>query len=146
MKDFKLSVNSIGMLIQALWKLDLTKAYRVNVVLWREKRSMSQNALQHVIYSEIAKFLMKNGRPDWNEKKVKFNMKNNFLGWVETECVDVFTGEVTTKETLKESSGLDVGEAYFYTTQLLDWCVGMDIDIKIPEKCDYRTLRDKQNV
>ena len=34
MKDFKLTVTSIGMLIAAIWKLDLVnKAYRVNIVL-----------------------------------------------------------------------------------------------------------------
>ena len=144
-KDFKLNVDSIGALIQAIWRLDLTKAYRVNIVLWREKRSLSQNALQHVIYSEISKFLIKNGRKDWTDKKVKFEMKNNFLGWIDTECTNVFTGKVVIRETLKETSSLDVGDSFYYTTCLLDWCVGMGINIKIPEQCEYRELQDKQN-
>ena len=146
MKDFKLTVSSIGMLIAAIWKLDLVnKAYRVNVVLWREKRSLSQNAFQHVIYQEISKYLINNGRPDWCEKTVKRNMKNKYLGWVKEEFVDVITGEITIKEELKETSKLDVGDSFEYTTNLLAWCGGMGIYIKIPEQCEYRELQEKQN-
>jgi len=53
-KDFKLTANSIGLFIQELWKLDLTKAYRVSVVGWREKRSINANGQQHLWYTQIA--------------------------------------------------------------------------------------------
>ena len=147
MKDFKLTVSSIGMLISAIWDLDLVnKAYRVNIVAWREKRSLSQNAFQHVIYQEISKYLISNGRPDWCEKTVKRNMKNKYLGWTKEEFVDVITGEVTIKEELKETSKLDVGDSFEYTTNLLAWCGGMGIYIKIPEQCEYRELQEKQDI
>jgi hypothetical protein len=145
MKDFKLAANSIGLFIKALWELDLTSAWRVNIVRWRERRSLSQNAFQHVIYSEISKFLIANGRPDWCTDTVKKNMKNKFLGWTKEEFVDVITGEIKEVETLVSTSGLDVGASYNYTTELLNWCFDMNINIKIPEDCDYRKLQDQQN-
>ena len=55
MKNFKLTANSIGLFIAELWKLDLTKAYRVTVVQWREKRSNDQNSLYWKWLGEIAK-------------------------------------------------------------------------------------------
>lgn len=145
MKDFKLTANSIGLFIRAVWELDLNTTYRVNIVKWREKRSLSQNALQHVIYGDISKFLIANGRPDWCADTVKKNMKNKFLGWKKEEFVDVLTGEIKEVEALISTSKLDVGESYNYTTNLLDWCVGVGISIKIPETCEYRQLQQQQN-
>ena len=145
MKSFKLTANSIGLFIQELWKLDLTKAYRVTVVLWREKRSLSQNAFQHVIYDDISKYLISKGRKDWDPKFTKKNMKNNFLGWELTEYTDVKTGEITTREELISTSGLDVGVACDYITKLLDFAQTIGCNIKIPAVCDYRDYLNKQD-
>tara|TARA_R110002020_G_scaffold248376_1_gene462364 strand:- start:3543 stop:3983 length:441 start_codon:yes stop_codon:yes gene_type:complete len=145
MRDFKLNANSIGYFIQELWKLDLTKSWRITVVQWREKRSLSQNAFQHVIYKEISAYLIGKGRTEWTEKKTKFEMKNNFLGWEVTECTNVHTGEVTTKETLIETSGLDIGVSGDYTTKLLDFAQNIGCTIKIPAKCDYRDYLNVQD-
>ena len=144
MKNFRLTANSIGLFIAELWKLDLTKAYRVTIVQWREKRSNDQNSFQHVIYTEISNYLMSKGRTDWDFDKTKFEMKNNFLGWEVTECTNVHTGEVTTKETLIATSSLDVGEAGHYITKLLDFAQNIGCTVKIPAQCDYRDYLDKQ--
>ena len=145
LKSFKLTVNSIGLFIQELWKLDLTKAYRVTVVLWREKRSLSQNAFQHVIYDDISKYLISKGRKDWTPEYTKENMKNNFLGWEQKGFINVSTGEITTSMVLKETSKLDVGESCDYTTKLLDFAQSIGCTIKIPAVCDYRDYLNKQN-
>jgi len=145
MKNFKLTANSIGLFIAELWKLDLTKAWRVTIVQWREKRSNDQNSFQHVIYNEISAFLISKGRTDWCPKFTKRNMKNNFLGWEVTEYTDVKTGEITTREELISTSGLDVGVACDYITKLLDWAQSIGCTIKIPAQCEYRDYLDKQN-
>ena len=144
MKPFKLTANSIGLFIQELWKLDLAKGWRVTIVQWREKRSNDQNSFQHAIYSEISKYLISKGRTDWDLEKTKFEMKNNFLGWEDVECVNVLTGEVTKKEVLKSTSGLDVGVACDYITKLLDFSQSFGCTIKIPADCEYRDNINKQ--
>ena len=145
MKDFKLTMSSIGYFIQELWKLDLNKAWRVTIVQWRESRSLSQNAFQHVIYGEMSKFLIGKGRTDWTPKKTKLECKNTFLGYEFNENVNMVTGEITIRETLKHTSELDVGDSYHYTTQLLDFAQTIGCHIKIPAKCDYRDLQEQQN-
>lgn len=144
-KDFKLVFDNAGSLISQLWKLDYSKAYRVNIVEWRNKRKLSQNGLQHVIYDEISEYLIRKGRTDWTPKYTKNQMKNNFLGWITEDFTNVLTGEVTTRQVLKKTSDLDTGEAYDYTTRLIDWAHNIGCEIKIPEKCEYRELQDLQN-
>ncbi len=148
MKDFKLTVSSLGYFIAELTKIitsNPNKAFRVNIKAWRESRSLSQNAFQHVIYSEISKYLIKKGRTDWSDAKVKFEMKSNFLGWVNTECTNVSTGEVTTRQVLKSTSGLDAGEACDYITKLLDFANNIGCFIRIPANSDYQKYIDQQN-
>lgn len=148
MKDFKLNFSSLGYFIQEITKLihsDQLKNYRVNIVEWREKRSLSQNAFQHVIYSEISKYLISKGRTDWSEEKVKFEMKNNFLGWKKRECTNVLTGDVIVKEVLISTTSLDVGESCDYTTKILDFSQSIGCTIKIPVNCDYRDYIEMQD-
>jgi hypothetical protein len=148
MKDFKLTISSLGWLVAELTKLitsNQDKAYRVNVKLWREKRSLSQNAFQHVIYGDISKYLISKGRSDWTEKVTKKNLKNKFLGWEKEEYTDIETGEITIKEVLISTAGLDVGDSFNYTTNILGWAESIGCEIKIPSKCDYRELMERQN-
>lgn len=148
MKEFKLTFNSLGLFIQELTELlrsEPTKAFRVTIKVWRESRSLSQNAFQHIIYSAISKYLISKDRKDWTPEYTKEQMKNNFLGWRKKEFTNVLTGEVEINKVLIPTSGLDVGESFNYTTSLLDWAQSIGCNIKIPEKCDYRDLQEKQN-
>ena len=68
MKNFRLTANSIGMFIAELWKLDLTKAYRVTVVQWRESRSNKQNQMYWKWLGEISKQQSISSDPEiWHE-------------------------------------------------------------------------------
>lgn len=148
MKDFKLTFSRLGYFIQEATKLlqeSPNQAFRVNIVRWREKRSLSQNAFQHVIYEEISKYLVSKGRKDWTPGFTKENMKNTFLGWVDEEFTNMQTGEIVTKSVLRSTSKLDLGEAYNYTTQILDWANSIGCFIKIPESSEYYQLMQDQN-
>lgn len=147
MKDFKLTFSSLGYLIQEITKLlteNPTHSFRITIKLWREKRSISQNALQHCIYDEVSKFLIKKGRKDWCKKTVKKNLKNKYLGWTVEEFTDIKTGEIIKKETLRHTSDLDIGESYDYTTNILDFACSIGCEIRIPEKSEYRRLQEQQ--
>lgn len=109
------------------------------------KRSMSQNALQHVIYGEISKYLISKGREDWTPEFVKENLKNKFLGWEEREYIDVETGHKSIMSVLRHTSKLDVGESCDYTTKIIDWAESIGCKIKIPANSVYMEMMEKQN-
>ena len=109
------------------------------------KRSLSQNAFQHVCYQEISKYLVAKGRNEWTPEFVKKNLKNKILGWQTEVFVDVTTGERRDIWTLKSSSKLDKGEAMNYITQILDWAESIGCHIRIPEDSEYMNLINKQN-
>ena len=147
MKDFQLTLGSLGYFVKLVTELltsNQTKKFRVNIIGWKERRSLSLNAFQHAIYGDISKFLISHGRKEWTPKVTKKNMKNKFLGWVGDEFIDVVTGEVSVNRVLVSTADLDMGDSCDYTTKLLAWCVDMGIEIKIPSKCEYREIMERQ--
>jgi hypothetical protein len=121
------------------------EGWRVSFSVWREKRSLSQNAFQHVVYQEISDYLIKRGRKDCTPEWVKDMLKNKFLGWTEREFVDVVTGQKQTREVQKSSAALDMGAANHYITQILEWASSIGLEIRVPADCEYRKLAEKQN-
>lgn len=71
--------TAIGRQIQPY--LEDGKCFRMVLKPWREKRSLSQNALSHMWYTEISEYLIARGKtfatPEW----VKDAMKHTYLGY-----------------------------------------------------------------
>lgn len=109
-----------------------------------QRRSLDQNAFQHVIYTEISKYLISKGRTDWTPKYTKRNLKNKFLGWELEEYVDIETGEKTSREALRSTAALDKGDAYLFTTAILEWAESIGCEIKIPSDSEYMKQREEQ--
>ena len=147
MKEFKITLSNAAHICSELISIarSSNKVYRVTVCEWRERRSLDQNAFQHVIYKEISDYLISKGRKGCSPGWVKRMLKNHFLGWEQVEFVCIKTGEVTKREQLKSTRLLDVGESMHYTTQILDWACSIGCEIKIPERCEYRKLINSQN-
>jgi cytochrome c oxidase assembly protein Cox11 len=131
-KDFKLTVSSIGMLIAAIWKLDLVnKAYRVTIIGWRERRSNDQNSLYWKWLAEICK--------QWDvtdDPEILHEIFKKFY------CPEkVINEHISVKSTKK----LDIGEMHFYLNKIECFCINRGYLITIPDQCEYRELQDKQN-
>lgn len=120
--------------------------WRVGFKPWKEVRSLSQNAFQHVIYEEISNYLMSRGRKDCTPEWVKKMLKNAYLGWEQENYTDIKTGEITVRDVLRSTSKLDVGESVYYTDQILEWAASIGCDIKIPAKCEYRDYKEAQEL
>lgn len=94
--------TAVGQQIQTY--LEDGKCFRMVLKPWRERRSLSQNALSHMWYSEISEYLISRGKtfatPDW----VKDALKHTYLGYETKELVDVVTGEITTIQSLRHTS------------------------------------------
>ena len=131
MKGFKLTANSIGLFIQELWKLDLTKAYRVTVVGWREVRSNKQNKMYWKWLAEICK--------QWdvtNDPEIMHEIFKKFF------CPEKVINEHVT---IKSTKLLDVGEMHFYLNRIECFCMNRGYFITIPDDSEYKQLLDKQD-
>lgn len=141
MKDFKLTLNSIGWLVTELTKLlkDSNKAFRVNIVEWREKRSLSQNSLYWKWLEEINKQSplvidgsKVKGSELWHEvfKKYYCPVKN------------ITNGENILP--IKSTKILGVGEMTFYLNKIESWCIDRGLTLTIPESSEYYELMNEQ--
>lgn len=138
MKNFKLTINSIGLFIQELWKLDLTKAYRVTIVGWREKRSNDQNSLYWKWMEELANQAYVNNVKFSGEIWAEF-----FKKWYCPEkTVDMPLGEPSA---VKSTTKLDTGEMHHYLNQIQAWCMREGYTLTIPENSEYQELLNKQD-
>ena len=141
MKDFRLNMGSLGTLVTELTKLLSTnKTYRVNVVEWREKRSLSQNSLYWKWLTEInqqSPLMIEDSNLDggelWHEvfKKYYCPVKN-----------------ITNKEKIlpiQSTKLLDVGEMTFYLNKIEQWAMDRGLRLTIPEDSEYAQLMQYQN-
>lgn len=104
--------TAIGRQIQPY--LEDGKCFRMVLKPWRERRSLSQNALSHMWYSEISEYLISRGKTFATPAWVKDALKHTYLGYETKELVDVVTGEITTIQSLRHTSNLDTGEMYVF--------------------------------
>ena len=139
----KSNFSAIGQ--QILPMLDSGETYRLIIKPWREKRSLNQNALSHMWYSEISDWLIRRGKDFASPEWVKDAMKHTYLGYVEREMVDVVTGETTVIRSLKHTSDLDTGDMHFYLTQVEGWALNLGCRLTVPADSEYMKLKDKQN-
>ena len=131
MKNFRLSANSIGLFIAELWKLDLTKAWRVTIVQWREHRSGKQNKMYWMWMAEIC--------PQWgvtNDPEIQHEIFKKFF------CPEKVINE---HMKIKSTKILDVGEMHFYLNRIERFCMDRGYLITIPEDSEYQQLLDKQD-
>ncbi|MGP4130082.1 YbcN family protein [Pantoea tagorei] len=135
--------NAIGQ--QILPMLDSGETYRLIIKPWREKRSLNQNALSHMWYSEISDWLIRRGKDFASPEWVKDAMKHTYLGYVEREMVDVVTGEITVIRSLRHTSDLDTGDMHFYLTQVEGWALSLGCKLTVPADSEYMNLKEKQN-
>jgi len=102
--------------------LDSGETYRLIIKPWRERRSLNQNALSHMWYSEISGWLIRRGKEFASPEWVKDAMKHTYLGYVEREMVDVVTGQTTVIRSLN-----------------------LGCRLTAPADSEYMKLKDKQN-
>ena len=133
---------AIGQQIQPL--LDAGQCFRLQVKPWREKRSLSQNALSHMWYTEISEYLINSGRTDATPEWVKRNLKKTYLGSVEVTYTDFITGEKTTTWEPRHTSDLDTGEMHIFLCKVEAWCAQFGLALTIPHGCEYQQLQQKQ--
>jgi len=140
-KDFRLNMGSLGVLVTELTKLLVNgKTYRLSCVEWREKRSLSQNSLYWKWLAEINQQVPLqiedssiDGPELWHEvfKKYYCPVKN-----------------ITNSEKslpIQSTKMLDVGEMTFYLNKIESFCIDRHIKLTIPEDSEYSQLMQSQS-
>jgi len=112
-------------------------------VSWADGRTLSQNALSHIWYRDIAKYFKERGKHTFvngdamNDKNMKKNLKNTYLGCESKEYINMQTGEVTQKLELRHTSDLEKGDMTNYLMLIDAYCKEQSIYISKPEDSEY---------
>ncbi|EPR0410542.1 MULTISPECIES: YbcN family protein [Enterobacter cloacae complex] len=137
-------VAAIGKQIQPL--LDAGQYFHLQFKPWREKRSLAQNALSHMWYTEVSEYLIALGKAFTTPEWVMDAMKHTYLGCESKDRVDVVSGEVTTVQTLRHTSELEAGGMYIFLCKVEACAMSIGCHLTIPQYCEYQQLRDKHEV
>lgn len=142
-KDFKLSIGTLGALVSELTKAlsDPKVIYRVSVKVWREKRSVSQNSMYWKWLTEIDRAcpvtsttLNMTGPELWHEVFKKYYCP----------VTDVYSNAGDASVEFRSTAALDVGEMTFYLSRIEGFCMERGIALTIPESSEYFKLMEMQ--
>ena len=139
-KDFKLTISSLGFFIAELTKMITTnpnKAWRVTVKGWRESRSINQNSLYWKWMAELSKQAKIQGKVFSGEVWAEFFKKY----YCPSKSVEMPLGE---SSEVKTTTNLDTGEMHHYLNNIQAWCMQEGYHLTIPSDCEYQQLIDKQ--
>lgn len=146
MDDLCLHSSNIKSIFNALIELVKSgKRYRLIIKIWKDKRTIDQNSLSHMWYTDIAKQANQRAKTNsYTLESVKKDFKEMFLGYEKVEHKNVITGEVTTTLELIKTSDLDTGEMYFFLQQIETWSYQNGFKLRISNDSEYRKLQLEQ--
>jgi len=107
--------------------------------IYRNKRSLTQNALFHVWCRELSAHFSANGY-EVSEKEMKDLMKHKFLG-----CEDRVIHNTVIPQQLRESSELDSGEMMVFLDQIWAWAADHGVTLQIPADSEYMKLKGESH-
>lgn len=139
MDDFCLHETTKAQLWPVLKDMLATgKRYRVSIVEWKEKRSLSQNALLWKWNGEIAAQLTRTGKGKFNQDDIHEYLKDLY-------CPPKPISVMGETRYVKSTKLLDTGDMTRYLEQIDMWAHQRGLRLTIPPRCEYRQLMEAQN-
>ncbi|ATM78803.1 hypothetical protein CRN79_24545 [Serratia fonticola] len=139
MDDFCLHETTKAQLWPVLKDMLATgKRYRVSIVEWKEKRSLSQNSLMWKWNGEVASQLTRTGKGKFNQDDVHEHLKDLY-------CPPKPITILGETRYVKSTKLLDTGEMTRYLEQIDMWAHQRGLRLTIPARCEYRQLMEAQN-
>lgn len=138
----RIRLNSLAEL-SAVTAAIRAKGFPCNVAITGAGRSLPQNALFHKWCEEIAAFFVRMGKTHFatgapmDEKGMKRNLKQTFLGEEIVRDINLKTGEITERSELRKTSELDKGQMHAFMTQVDKWALDHGIYLSHPEDSEY---------
>ena len=102
------------------------------------KRSLSQNNLMWMWYSEIASQIQDKGQGEYSSDDLHEYFKDEFCPQKELRF-----GKKA--KIVKSTTRLDTGEMTRYLNQVHHWCSGAGFKLTIPDDCEYAENMRKQD-
>jgi len=118
--------------LEETWNWDHPIAWKVTI--YRDPRSVSQNALLHMWCEEMANYFTKRGT-EVTKESMKELMKYKFLG---TE--DVVINNTVIPAQLRKSSQLDKGEMQFFLAKIQEWGLDHGVQLTAPANSTYMEI------
>lgn len=134
----------IEQLISVLSTMQLDKPLAVKIEPHKRKRSLDQNALYWMWLTELSKYLIEKGRQFATKEWCHDAMRHSFLGYEKKELVDVNTGEVQERLSIRSTTKLQSGEFTHYLVQIEVWALGIGCLLTVPEDSEYMRLKREQ--
>lgn len=117
--------------------LSTGKRWRIKISEYREKRSLPQNSLLWKWNTEISEQLSATGVDHFTEEEVHEWLKDMYCP---AKPVTVFGMTRYVKSTRQ----LDIGEMHKYLTDIDQWAHQKGLRLTIPDNCEYRDLKRRQ--
>jgi hypothetical protein len=125
--------------------LPLDKPLMAELKPHKRKRSLDQNALYWMWLTELSRYLTGKGRKFATKEWCHDAMRHSFLGYERKELIDVTTGEVQARQSLRSTTRLQTGEFTFYLEQIEAWALNIGCLLPVPEHSEYMKLKREQN-
>ena len=109
------------------------------VTVYRDPRSLSQNALYWKWVDEIRKSLESRGLGSYEKELIHLRLKNDILG-----THDISVGSTVIKNQVPSTKNMDKGEMNDYMTKVHIWASNYNIYLTHPEDSEYAKLKAAQ--
>lgn len=124
----KSNFNAIGQQIQPI--LESGDCYRLIIKPWKEKRSLSQNALMWLWNGDVATAVNLHSSSKLNEEDLHEFLKDMFCPAKPVTVLGV-------TKMVKSTKLLDTEEMTFYLRRIEVWCIERGIKLRIPANSEY---------
>lgn len=124
----KSNFNAIGQQIQPM--LESGDCYRLIIKLWKDKRSLSQNALLWMWNSDVASAINHHSESKLTEEDLHEFLKDMFCPAKPVTVLGI-------TKMVKSTKLLDTEEMTFYLRRIEVWCAGRGIKLRIPANSEY---------
>lgn len=131
-------------LVEILCTMRLNKPLSVSIKPYNRTRSLDQNALYWMWLTDLSKYLIAKGRKFASKEWCHDAMRHSFLGYDRKELIDVKTGEVQVRQSLRSTTKLQTGEFTFYLEQIEAWAMGIGCLLPVPDNSEYMRLKREQ--
>ena len=129
-------------LLSRLENWDYSNPLAIKFEAYQNPRSLSQNAMSHIWYRQIAEEMAKKGhviKHDNPAEVWKLWLKRRFIG-----IYTVNIGKEIIEDQVKSTKDLKKGEMAYFLDQVYHWSTKQGVMLSVPHESEYAALQNQQ--